>query len=357
VRAPQPFHLICWALFAVAGCANDPTSVRVDLSLGAGVAAPSSLSADVYGRHARLAAAQPLASAALPGALLVKVPDEDQRIRIVVDGPGRSPIGFATVNAIAHQQVSASIVLTASAADSDGDGVPDAIDDCPAVSDPQQTDTDGDGQGDACAALPGFVSFVAAASAPVQHNTSSIGIDVPATTQAGDRLVLAAYGSGQNTTFTTPAGFTLYGQVASAEGFFATCFMKTAQASEPRVTFTPSSSTTTSAVLAVFRGGTGVTPAAADPSALTGAASGGQITFTVSPPAAPMGSRLVALGVYDAGEGETWANVNGWTDEVQTGVLALYDAPAGSAAPVALSASYQSGQGLGGATLSFAITP
>jgi subtilisin-like proprotein convertase family protein len=34
--------------------------------------------------------------------------------------------------------------------DGDGDGIPDALDNCPAVSNPDQTDTDGDGTGDTC---------------------------------------------------------------------------------------------------------------------------------------------------------------------------------------------------------------
>jgi hypothetical protein len=38
----------------------------------------------------------------------------------------------------------------ADAPDSDGDGYPDAADDCPTVSDPAQRDADGDGVGDAC---------------------------------------------------------------------------------------------------------------------------------------------------------------------------------------------------------------
>jgi hypothetical protein len=38
--------------------------------------------------------------------------------------------------------------------DSDGDGIPDARDDCPAVADPDQRDTDGDGVGDACDPCP-----------------------------------------------------------------------------------------------------------------------------------------------------------------------------------------------------------
>jgi hypothetical protein len=39
-------------------------------------------------------------------------------------------------------------------ADADGDGVPDATDNCPAVANPDQADADGDGAGDACDASP-----------------------------------------------------------------------------------------------------------------------------------------------------------------------------------------------------------
>ncbi|MBN1286228.1 MAG: DUF11 domain-containing protein [Anaerolineae bacterium] len=44
----------------------------------------------------------------------------------------------------------ASVETTAALADGDGDGVPDAEDNCPAVANPDQADTDNDGIGDAC---------------------------------------------------------------------------------------------------------------------------------------------------------------------------------------------------------------
>jgi hypothetical protein len=39
--------------------------------------------------------------------------------------------------------------------DSDGDGVPDATDNCPTVCNPQQLDADNDSLGDLCDPLPG----------------------------------------------------------------------------------------------------------------------------------------------------------------------------------------------------------
>ncbi len=43
---------------------------------------------------------------------------------------------------------------TAGLPDTDGDGIPDAADDCPTVADPEQRDSDHDGVGDACAGAP-----------------------------------------------------------------------------------------------------------------------------------------------------------------------------------------------------------
>ncbi len=42
------------------------------------------------------------------------------------------------------------VQVTVNPADTDGDGIPDADDNCPALANPDQKDTDGDGEGDAC---------------------------------------------------------------------------------------------------------------------------------------------------------------------------------------------------------------
>lgn len=76
--------------------------------------------------------------------------------------------------------------------DADGDGIPDADDNCPAVSNPDQTDGDGDGVGDACSTADldsdgdGFLD-----------STEAAGITLP----SGLNLAVAVEGS---TTFIPP---------------------------------------------------------------------------------------------------------------------------------------------------------
>jgi hypothetical protein len=46
------------------------------------------------------------------------------------------------------------VIAVSGVADTDGDGVPDDFDNCPALANPAQADTDGDGVGDVCDATP-----------------------------------------------------------------------------------------------------------------------------------------------------------------------------------------------------------
>jgi hypothetical protein len=48
----------------------------------------------------------------------------------------------------------ADVAIDVSSGDSDGDGIPDAVDNCPTVQNPNQHDEDGDGIGDACDLCP-----------------------------------------------------------------------------------------------------------------------------------------------------------------------------------------------------------
>src|SRR5213593_2293566 len=69
---------------------------------------------------------------------------------------------------------------TAGLADTDGDGIPDATDNCPTVADPDQADRDGDGVGDACDDCPD-------APDPAQLDTNHDGIGDACEPPAADR--------------------------------------------------------------------------------------------------------------------------------------------------------------------------
>src|SRR5262249_44841465 len=102
-----------------------------------------------------LAREVPTASAALPGTLRLTVPAIAQTLRLVVDGDTATPLtGGANANVQPGRDVSVTIML-ATGGDSDGAGVPDSVDNCPTVANPDQADQNGDGTGDACAPLDG----------------------------------------------------------------------------------------------------------------------------------------------------------------------------------------------------------
>jgi hypothetical protein len=63
-------------------------------------------------------------------------------------------VAFFSTPVSGEGYVSAKFANIATVADMDGDGVPDSQDNCPSVSNPDQTDTDGDGVGDACDLCP-----------------------------------------------------------------------------------------------------------------------------------------------------------------------------------------------------------
>ena len=69
------------------------------------------------------------------------------------DKPGKD---IVTVTDPCNNNISASAEVTViiQENDTDGDGVPDAVDNCPAVPNPGQEDADGDGVGDVCDSCP-----------------------------------------------------------------------------------------------------------------------------------------------------------------------------------------------------------
>jgi len=156
MRAPVGAAWVA-AAAALAACGGEVTTARIALSAGSGVVIPaqSALEASVYGPSAalRLRAMVP-GVPMVPGTLVLVLPDVEQKLRVVVRNPASGAFGGAQLTVRTHQVNNAVLVLSLNTPDADGDGVPDALDDCPQLANPDQTDLDQDGQGDLCDATP-----------------------------------------------------------------------------------------------------------------------------------------------------------------------------------------------------------
>lgn len=139
-------------LVSLSGCADRPTRALLDISLADGAPAPTQLVVSVFDRYRAIADRTLIGDRApsLPGLVIVTLPPRDQEIRVLVDGG--PVVAAARVATRAGADTRAALTLRSGLPDSDGDAVPDEIDNCPTTPNPPQTDTDGDGDGDACRA-------------------------------------------------------------------------------------------------------------------------------------------------------------------------------------------------------------
>jgi hypothetical protein len=141
-----------FALLLLAGGCEDPTSVRLYLSLAGGEPTPSSLAVSVFDRYRERVDKRAIASPRLPGQLLLSsLPAANDTLRVLA-AASTGAFGGTAVTTWPHHEVGATIELARATPDRDGDGVPDGIDNCPDVPNPDQADADGNGVGDACAA-------------------------------------------------------------------------------------------------------------------------------------------------------------------------------------------------------------
>lgn len=142
------------SLVALAGCHSSPTSARFLISAQPGMAGDAVM-LTVFDRHRRVVDGADLGGMAkLPGDVLVLLSAGAAEARALVIGlSSGSHVGMTAgrVPVVPGREARLPLVIsTGDLADQDGDGVPDVIDNCPTVPNPDQASTDGDVMGDAC---------------------------------------------------------------------------------------------------------------------------------------------------------------------------------------------------------------
>jgi hypothetical protein len=140
-------------LLVVAGCGE--TSALLEVSVAAGLASPRTLRLTAFATAGRLHAPAllPVPNGGLPGTVSLRhLPTPS--VRLLVDGLDASGALASQATLVlplaSGSQSQGIVVLTSPLPDRDGDGVPDAIDNCPSTPNPDQTDSLGHGEGDAC---------------------------------------------------------------------------------------------------------------------------------------------------------------------------------------------------------------
>ena len=142
------------ALVAAAGCKQAPTSVRVQLSSMPGLSADAVM-LTVFDRNGRVIDSAALGdSAKLPGDVLVLLSPHAGEARAIAEAmQGGTAVASAVgrVPVVAGREMALELQLSPDPLpDTDGDGVPDTIDNCPTVANADQLCTDGGLRGDAC---------------------------------------------------------------------------------------------------------------------------------------------------------------------------------------------------------------
>ncbi|MCA9668249.1 MAG: thrombospondin type 3 repeat-containing protein, partial [Myxococcales bacterium] len=166
--APAPVLLLLFAVAAGSGCGGDvPTSILLTISAESGVGEIDGIALDIFDDagiavSAHRVAADAGASISLPATIVLYPPRPGMlRLRALGSQQG-TPRGEGVLQIVARagEQVEATLALQIGRlADRDGDGVPDAVDNCPDVPNPRQRPCAGEagseGGADADAAADG----------------------------------------------------------------------------------------------------------------------------------------------------------------------------------------------------------
>lgn len=148
VFALRPGLLLAAVAVALAGCPSTPTSVLLTVERKGDVPRFDQLTLDIHEDAGRVLSRRRLESASVPGNLVL-YPPRPGRLRLhlrALFNASSVAEGTGTVIAEEGKQVAAKITLVKGALpDRDGDGVPDAIDNCPTLANPKQAPCGGDG--------------------------------------------------------------------------------------------------------------------------------------------------------------------------------------------------------------------
>lgn len=145
-------------LLAAFGCTGAPSSVRLQISSSPNFSADA-ISLTVFDRNGRVIDGTNLGgSNKLPGDVLVLLASgagEARALAVGYTSGTRVGIAVGRVPVVPGRESSLGLQLAAAGMpDSDADGVPDVIDNCPTTANPLQTSSDGDITGDDCRAAP-----------------------------------------------------------------------------------------------------------------------------------------------------------------------------------------------------------
>jgi hypothetical protein len=126
--------------------------MSLDVELATGVPRPTSVTWLVFDPFRQLFAMPvdiPSGGDEKLGVLAAQLDDTSEELRVVVS-VGGLVTGDTLLETRVHANVNRVVTIESATPDTDGDGIPDAVDNCPTVPNADQLNTDGTGPGDAC---------------------------------------------------------------------------------------------------------------------------------------------------------------------------------------------------------------